>query len=136
MTDKEAIERFEQTYEQPHSVKEQFDMIQDIEKIRNVLSKTPVVISQVREQIDTVNRKHPENIIIFNLIFPPQGNRVSLVSASDDNLISDLTWKLDYLQAKQMGKAFEEFCKTKRDASQRKIRTEDKNDGKNENGVG
>ena len=51
---------------------------------------------------------------IDNLIFPPQGNRVSVGSASDDNLISDLTWKLDYLQAKQKGKVFDEFCKTMR----------------------
>lgn len=114
MTDKEAIERFEQT----HFLQEQNDMIQDIENIRNVLSQNTAVMSQVRAQIDTVNRKHPENVIIYNLIFPPQGSRVSLDSASDGNLISDLIWKLDYLQAKQKGKAFEEFCKTMRRIAQ------------------
>ncbi len=115
MNDKEAIERFEQT----HFLQEQNDMIQDMENIRNVLSQNPVIMSQVRAQIDTVNRKHPENVFIYNLIFPPQGNRVSLDSASDDNLISDLIWKLDYLQAKQKGEAFEEFCKTMRRSAQK-----------------
>lgn len=110
MTDREAIERFEQT----HFWQEQNDMKQDMENICNVLSQNPVVMSQVREQIDTVNRKHPENVIIFNMIFLPQGTRVPLNSASNDNLISDLKWKLGYLQAKQMGKAFEEFRETMR----------------------
>ena len=110
MTEKEAIE----TFEKAHFLHEQDDMIQDMENIRDVLSQNPVAKSQVRAQIDTVNRKHPENVIIYKLIFPPKGNPISLDSASDDNLISDLIWKLDYLQAKQMGKAFEEFCKTMR----------------------
>ncbi len=114
MTDKEAIERFEKA----HFLHEQNDMIKDMENIRCILSQKPVVMSQVRAKIDTVNRKHPENVILYNLILPPQGNRVSLDSASDDNLISDLIWKLDYLQAKQMGKAFEEFCKTMRRIAQ------------------
>lgn len=114
MTDKEAIEHFEKA----HFLHEQNDMIKDVDSIRCVLSQSPVDMFQVRTQIDTVNRKHPENVIIFNLIFPPQGNRVSLNSASDDNLISDLKWKLDYLQAKQKGKAFEEFCKTMRSIAQ------------------
>lgn len=114
MTDKEAIERFEKA----HFLHEQNDMIKDVDSIHCVLSQSPVDMFQVRRQIDTVNRKHPENVIIFNLIFPPQGNRVSLDSASDDNLISDLKWKLDYLQAKQKRKAFEEFCKTMRSIAQ------------------
>ena len=107
MTDKEAIECFEKA----RFLHEQNDMIKDVDSIRCVLLQSPVDMFQVRTQIDIVNRKHPENVIIFNLIFPPHGNRVSLDSASDDNLISDLKWKLDYLQAKQKGKAFEEFCK-------------------------
>ena len=114
MTEKEAIE----TFEKAHFLQEQDDMIQDMENIRDVLSQNPVAKSQVRAQIDTVNRKHPENVIIYKLIFPPKGNSISLDSASDDNLISDLIWKLDYLQAKQMGKAFEEFCKTMRRITQ------------------
>ncbi len=110
MTEKEAIDIFEKA----HFLHDQNDMIRDIDRIRCVLSQRPVDMYQVRKQIDTVNRKHPENVILFNVVFPPQGNRVSLASASDENLISDLTWKLDYLQAKQKGKTFDEFCKTMR----------------------
>lgn len=114
MTEKEAIE----TFEKAHFLHEQNDMITDMDNIRCVLSQNPVDILHVRAQIDIVNRKHPENVIIYKLIFPPKGNPVSLDSASDNNLISDLIWKLDYLQAKQMGKAFEEFCKTMRRIAQ------------------
>lgn len=114
MTEKEAVEAFEKA----HFLHEQNDMITDMNSIRCVLSQSPVVVSHVRAKIDIINRKHPENVIIYKLIFPPKGNTVSLDSASDDNLISDLIWKLDYLQAKQMGKAFEEFCKTMRRIAQ------------------
>ncbi len=110
MTEKEAIDIFEKA----HFLHDQNDMIRDIDSIRCVLSQRPVDMYQVRKHIDTVNKKHPENVILFNVVFPPQGNRVSLASASDDHLISDLTWKLDYLQAKQKGKTFDEFCKTMR----------------------
>ena len=110
MTEKEAVDIFEKA----HFLHDQSDMKRDIDSIRCVLSQNPIDMYQVKIQIDMVNQKHPENIILFNLIFPPQGNRVSVGSASDNNLISDLTWKLDYLQAKQKGKAFDEFCKTMR----------------------
>lgn len=112
MTEKEAIDIFEKA----HFLHDQNDIKKDIDNIRCVLSQNPIPIDmcQIRTQIDIVNRKHPENVALFNLLFPPQGNRVSLASASDDNLISDLMWKLDYLQAKQRGKAFDEFCKTMR----------------------
>ncbi len=116
MTDKEAVERFEKA----HFLQEQKDMIQDMENIRNVLLQNPVVISQVRAQIETVNQKHPENIIINKLVFPPQGNRVSTNFVPDDDLITDLIWKYYYLQAKQKGKGFEEFCNTMRRMAQEK----------------
>lgn len=107
MTEQEAIARFEKI----HYLYEKEDMKRDIDSIRFILSQNPIEIPQVRAQINTVNAKHPENIIIYNLIFPPQGIRISLGSASDDNLISDLRWKLEYLQAKCIGKVFEEFYK-------------------------
>ena len=110
MTEKEAIKCFEKT----HFLYEQNDMKEDIDIIRCVLSQNPIDMFQVREKIGIVNCKHPENVVIFNLIFPPKGNPISLNDAYDDNLISDLWWKLNYLQAKREGKGFEEFCKTMR----------------------
>lgn len=110
MTEKEAVE----IYEKAHSLHEQLDMESDIQDIARVLSQNPIDMYQVRTQIDTVNRKHPENVDLFNLIFPPQGNRVSLVEAPDQGLIDDLTWKHAYLQAKKNGKTIKELCKEMR----------------------
>ena len=111
MTEKEAIKCFEKV----HFLHEQNDMKNDIDHIVYILSQNPIDMFQVGEKIGIVNCKHPENIVIFNLIFPPKGNSISLNDACDDNLISDLTWKLNYLKAKREGKSFEEFRKTIRD---------------------
>ncbi len=111
MTEKEAIKCFEKI----HFLHEQNDMKRDIDIIRCVLLQNPIDMFQVKEKIGMVNCKHPENVVIFNLIFPPKGDPILLNDAYDDNLISDLTWKLNYLQAKREGKDFEEFCKTIRD---------------------
>ena len=107
MTEKEAIELFEKV----HFVHEQLDMERDIHDIDHMLSRTSIDIYQVREKIDIVNIKHPENVILFRSIFPPQGASVSLKEASLQNLISDLTWKRSYLWAKRAGKTFDELCK-------------------------
>jgi len=114
MTEKEAIELFEKakfSYEQAY-------MKRDIKNNRHILSQNPINMNYVIKQINTVNSKHRENIIIYNIIFPPKGNPVPLILASDKEQISDLIWKLDYLQAKKEGKTFEEFCKAMRNISQ------------------
>lgn len=114
MTEKEAIELFEKakfSYEQA-------DMERDIENIRHILSQNPINMYQVTTQIGIINAKYSENIIIFNIIFPPKENPVPLILASDKERISDLIWKRDYLQAKKEGKTFEEFCKAMRNISQ------------------
>ena len=110
MTEKEAIEIFEKA----HSLHEQMDMERDIHDIEQVLSQRPINMYQVKIQIYTVNRKHPENVILFRRIFSPYRNSVLLANASDQNLIDDLAWKQVYLQAKKAGKLFEEFCKEER----------------------
>lgn len=107
MTEKEAIELFEKA----HFIREQLDMESDIRDIDCILSQTSIDICQVREKIDIVNIKHPENIILFRLIFPPQGASVSLKEASLQDMISDLRWKRSYLWAKRAGKTFDELCK-------------------------
>lgn len=114
MTEKEAIELFEKA----KFLYEQADMERDIENIRYILSQNPINMNYVIEQINIVNSKHSENIKIFNIVFPPQGNSIPLTLASDKERISDLIWKLSYLQAKKKGKTFEEFCKAMRNISQ------------------
>lgn len=110
MTEKEAIEIFEKV----HTPQEQWKMENDIHDISNILIQKPINMYQVRTKIQKVNYEHSENIILYNLIFPPQGNRVSLANASDQSLVNDLVWKRTYLQAKKIGKAFEEFYKDMR----------------------
>lgn len=110
MTEKEAIELFEKV----HTIQEQWKLKSDIQDISNILNQRPVNMYQVRVKIEKVNEEHPENVPLFNLIFPPRGNRVSLANASDQSLIGDLTWKRIYLQAKKDGKLFDEFCKEMR----------------------
>ncbi len=114
MTEKEAIELFEKA----KFLYEQADMERDIENIRCILLQNPINMNCVMEQIGIVKDKHSENIKIFNIIFPPQGNSIPLTLASDKERISDLIWKLSYLQAKKKGKTFEEFCKAMRNISQ------------------
>jgi len=110
MTEKEAIELFEKT----HTLQEQWKMGNDIQDISNILSQRPINMYQIKAKIKKVNDEHPENTVLFNLIFPPQGKRVSLIDASAQNLIDDLTWKQDFLQMKKNGKLFDELCKEKR----------------------
>ena len=110
MTEKDAIGLFEKA----HTLQEQWKLENDIQDIRNILNQRPIQMYQVREKIDKVNTEHPENIVLFNLVFPPRGNRVSLDNAPDQSLINDLAWKQIYLQAKKAGKLFDEFCKEMR----------------------
>lgn len=114
MTEKEAIELFEKA----KFLYEQADMERDIENVRHILLQNFINMNHVIEQIGVINNKHPENVTIFNIIFPPQGNSIPLTLASDKERISDLIWKLSYLQAKKKGKTFEEFCKAMRNISQ------------------
>ncbi len=107
MTAEEAIKLFEKV----HLLGEQLDMQKDIDEICYILSQNSINMYQVREKIDVINNKHPENIVLFNIIFPPQGNSVPLDAASHEDLIYDLRWKQRYLQAKRYGKVFNELCK-------------------------
>lgn len=107
MTEKEAIALFEKA----NTMQEQRKLENDIQDISNILNRQFINIYQVREKIEKVNKEHPENITLYNLIFPPSGSFVSLANASDQNLVDDLTWKRIYLQAKKNGKLFNEFCK-------------------------
>lgn len=106
MTEQEAIELFEKA----HLLKDESDMQDDINEIDRILTY-PVNVAKVYEKVDHINRKHPENIILFKLIYLPVGNLVPLNSATDDSLINDLNWKRTFLNAKMRAKLFDEFRK-------------------------
>ena len=115
MNNEEAIRNFEKA----HFIDEQMDMDTEINNCCYILSQNPVNMDQVKKEICIINAKHPENLIIYRLIFPPKGETIQLNNASDENLIEDLKWKLDFLQAKRRGKGFDEFCKTMREIKQK-----------------
>lgn len=114
MSNEEAIRYFEKV----RFIDEQIDMEKEINNCCYILSQSPVDVDQVKQEIYVINAKHPENQILFRLIFPPKGETIQLSNASDANLIEDLKWKLYFLQAKKSGKAFDEFCKTMREMIQ------------------
>jgi len=97
-----------------HTIQEQWKLGSDIQDISDILNQRPVNMYQIRAKIEKINEEHPENVLLFNLIFPPHGNRVSLANATDQGLIDDLAWKRIYLQAKKDGKLFDAFCKEMR----------------------
>ena len=83
MTEKEAIDFFEKA----HFLREQMDMDSDINSISNILSQPFINMGLVRHYIDKINDSHPENMVLYNIMFPPQGDRVPLGNASNDSLI-------------------------------------------------
>lgn len=68
-------------------------------------------------------------MVLYNIMFPPQGNCVPLDIASGDSLIQHLLWKQKYLQAKRAGKTFDELCK-----EMRKIFSSSAEEGGKQNG--
>lgn len=110
----DALKIFEKVY----SLHEQIDMQNDIREISYILSQSICDRILMREKIDAINYKHKENVILYNFIFPPQGNRISLEDASAESLRSDLEWKRIYLQAKSTGKTFDELRKEMRNSYQ------------------
>lgn len=106
MTKQEAIRLFEKV----HFLKDELDMQSDINEINNILT-LPININMVMNKIHDINRKHPENIILFNIIYPPVLNHIPLNRATDDDLINDLIWKSRFLSAKMKSKLFDEFSK-------------------------
>lgn len=110
MTEKEAIDVFEKA----HTLKEQWELENDIQDISNILSQRPINMCQVKAKIDKVNNEHQENVIINHIIFPPQRAALSGGYDLNQSFIDDLIWKRIYLQAKKAGKLFDEFCKEMR----------------------
>ena len=125
MTEKEAMDSFEKA----HFLHEQMNTENDINGISNILYQPFINMDQVRYYINKINNDHPENMALYNIMFPPQGDRVPLGSASNDSLIQHLLWKQKYLQAKRAGKTFDEYSK-----EIRRIFSSGTNGGVNNNG--
>ncbi len=70
---------------------------------------------KAREIIQKVNDKHPENVIIYNIVTYQtasyDASGVTVPSAPQAQLQEDLQWKQFYLNAKLLGKGAEEIIK-------------------------
>lgn len=97
--------------EKVHTVYEILKMQLDITDINCILGQVPVDVGSVVHKIKEINAEHCENIIIYNMIFPPVGKTYTIDEASDSDKINDLAWKEIYLKAKSLGKTFDELVK-------------------------
>ena len=73
---------------------------------------------KARKIIQEVNRKHYENVVLYNLTtnkpkanFSNSRSGVSIDAATSSQLQEDLLWKHFYLNAKLLGKGVEEIIK-------------------------
>ncbi len=105
MNNSEAIAIFEKI----HFAHEIQEMKNDILDIDCILGRQFINMDDVVKKIKEINQKHPENVVINYIIFPPIGGICKVDDASDFSKINDLTWKRRYLQAKLFGKTFDEF---------------------------
>ena len=79
--------------------------------IRFLLNQTNFDINAAREKICSINEKYPDNILVYNLLFPPCEPQISIGEANEPLLRLDLQWKHLYLVAKSQAKLFDEFLK-------------------------
>ena len=88
-------------------------LIEDIEKL---LESMPFNSPAARALIETVNTEHSENRVWYNLLhYSSNGavgsSNIPVANALDSQLKEDLTWKHYYLNAKLLGKTFDDIQK-------------------------
>lgn len=104
-------ENAQKIYDKAKLVKDITDMKSDCNEICYLLSQKQPDVQKMIDKINSVNEDHPENYIIHNLLFPPQGKPNPNAPIHVQSLIIDLNWKLKYLTAKINEKTFDEFMK-------------------------
>ena len=92
----------------------------DIDEINILLSAIPFNDIEARKKIHKINEEHPENTLIYKLLFPPAGNTISVDQAPSDGLIQDLCWKRDYLSIKAKTKSLDEIIQQPKNMYQNK----------------
>ena len=98
-------------YDKAKLIKDIRDMQSDCNEICYLLSQKQPDVQKMIDKINSVNKDHPENYKIHNLLFPPQGSPNPNAPITVQSLIIDLNWKLKYLTAKINAKTFDEFMK-------------------------
>ena len=80
-------------------------------KIQESMNADPFSAKEVRDEICAINLEHPENLVIYGLLFPQNSSGTRIVDADKECLIRDLQWKQYYLSAKCVGKSIDEMRK-------------------------
>ncbi len=92
------------------------DIQQDIQDINEILSTPFFNSADAQLKIKSINEKHKEIVFVHNFLYSlknpfPLKMSESVDSASDPDLISDLMWKRDYLNAKGKATCLNELIK-------------------------
>ena len=98
-----------EVYDKAELIKDVNDMQSDCDEIRYLLCQKNPDIQEMIDKIKSVNKEHPENLTIHNLLYPPRGQHNSNAPITVQSLIIDLNWKLIYLTAKIKAKTFDEL---------------------------
>ena len=86
-------------------------MQRTILKIQEIMKADPFSAKEARDEICAINLEHPENLVIYGLLFPQNSSGARIVDAGKECLIRDLQWKQYYLSAKCVGKSIDEMRK-------------------------
>ena len=97
--------------ESGHSVYDILKMQRTILKIQEIVNAEPFSAKEARNEICAINLEHPENLVIYGLLFPQNSSGTRIVDADKECLICDLQWKQYYLSAKCVGKSIDEMRK-------------------------
>ena len=85
------------------------DMQKTISEIDAILQYNPLNAESARQKIFEINGSHPENVIIYKVLFSGGQSAPTIGFADDEQLRSDLSWKRYYLNAKCAGKTVDEM---------------------------
>ena len=105
-------ETAKEVYDKVKLIKDVNDMKSDCDEIRYLLCQKNFdnqIVQKMIDKINTVNKEHPENLTIHNLLYPHQGQSNSNIPITVQSLIIDLNWKLIFLTAKIEAKTFDEL---------------------------
>lgn len=86
-------------------------MQRTILKIQEIVNAEPFSAKEARNEICAINLEHPENLVIYGLLFSQNSSGTRIVDADKECLICDLQWKQYYLSAKCVGKSIDEMRK-------------------------
>ena len=68
-------------------------MQRTILKIQEIMKADPFSAKEPRDEICAINLEHPENLVIYGLLFPQNSLGARIVDADKECLIRDLQWQ-------------------------------------------